>query len=173
MFEKILIANRGEIAVRVVRACREMGITAVAVYSEADRDALHVRLADEAYAIGPAAPRESYLSIEKIVEASKAAGAHAIHPGYGFLSENPLLPEACTAAGIAFIGPGAAAMRLMGNKVAARRAMTMAGVPVVPGTDLLPEDPSAARAEVERVMLEGLGARAPGGGGEITYPGRR
>src|SRR5437867_1918217 len=101
MFRKILIANRGEIAVRVIRACREMGITAVAVYSEADREALHVRLADEAYGIGPAAPGESYLSIERIVEAAKAARAEALHPGYGFLSENPLLPEACEAARIA------------------------------------------------------------------------
>src|SRR5438093_1373071 len=135
VFQKILIANRGEIAVRVIRACREMGITAAVVYSEADRDALHVRLADEAYAIGPPAPRESYLSIEKIVGAAKAAGADAIHPGYGFLSENPLLPEACAAAGIVFIGPGAEALCLMGYKVAARRARTEAGFPLVRGTD--------------------------------------
>src|SRR5437867_5794897 len=148
-----------------------MGITAAVVYSDADRDALHVRLADEAYAIGPPAPRESYLSIEKIVGAAKAAGADAIHPGYGFLSENPLLPEACAAARIVFIGPGAEAMRLMGNKVAARRAMTKAGVSVVPGTEVLPEDPSAARAEVERVMLEALAAGSYGGGRERAEAG--
>src|SRR5215510_6549663 len=100
MFRKILIANRGEIAVRVIRACREMGIQAAAVHSDADRDALHVRLADEAYAIGPAPARESYLSIERILAAAAASGSDALHPGYGFLSENPLLPEACEKAGI-------------------------------------------------------------------------
>ncbi|MGI0150027.1 MAG: biotin carboxylase N-terminal domain-containing protein, partial [Thermoplasmata archaeon] len=137
MFRKILIANRGEIAVRVIRACREMGITAVAVYSEADRDALHVRLADEARAIGPPPPGQSYLSVERILAAAKASGAEAIPPGYGFLSENPLLPEGCEAAGVVFIGPGASAMRLMGNKVLAREAMAAAGVPITPGTGIL------------------------------------
>ena len=169
MFKKILIANRGEIAVRVIRACREMGITAVAVYSEADRDALHVRLADEAYPIGPPPARESYLSIEKIIAVAKKSGAQAIHPGYGFLSENPLLPEACEAAGIVFIGPGAAAMLLMGNKVTARKAMTEAGVPVTPGTDILPEDPANARAIVETVIAEGV-AKASGSAGGDVYP---
>ncbi len=174
MFKKILIANRGEIAVRVIRACREMGITAVAVYSEADRDALHVRLAEEARPIGPPAPAESYLSIPKIIEAAKASGAEAIHPGYGFLSENPLLPEACEKAGIVFIGPGAAAMRLMGNKVTAREAMTAAGVPVTPGTDILPEDPAKARAIVEKVVGEAMAKAATlaGGkkGGKAAHP---
>ena len=134
-FKKLLIANRGEIAVRVIRACREMEIAAVAVYSEADREALHVRLADEAYPIGPPPARESYLSIERILEAAKRSGAEAIHPGYGFLSENPLLPEACEAAGIVFISPGAAAMRLMGNKVSARRArnVSLSSVSTRPG----------------------------------------
>src|SRR5205814_3716352 len=106
-----------------MRACRELGIVSVAVFSEADRAALHVRLADEAYPIGPPPARESYLSIDRILEAARFSGADAIHPGYGFLSENPLLPEACAKAGVVFIGPGAAAMRLMGNKVSARRAM--------------------------------------------------
>jgi acetyl/propionyl-CoA carboxylase alpha subunit len=156
MFRKILIANRGEIAVRVIRACREMGITAVAVYSEADREALHVRLADEAYPIGPPAPGESYLAIPRIIEAAKRAGAEAIHPGYGFLSENPHLPEACAEAGLVFIGPGAAAMRLMGNKVRAREAMVAAGVPVTPGTAILPENAEAARAEVEGAIAEAV-----------------
>jgi len=161
MFRKILIANRGEIAVRVIRACREMDIGSVAVFSEADRDALHVRLADEAYPIGPPAPQESYLSIPRIIEAARLAKAEAIHPGYGFLSENPLFPEACAKAKIVFIGPGAAAMRLMGNKVTARAAMIAAGVPVTPGTEMLPEDPEQARRVVEDAMTghEGAGKR--------------
>ena len=170
MFHKILIANRGEIAVRVVRACREMGITSVAVFSDADRDALHVRLADEAYPIGPPPPQESYLSIPRILEAARLSQAEAIHPGYGFLSENPLLPEACAKAQIVFIGPGAAAMRLMGNKVTARAAMHEAGVPVTPGTEILPEDPAAARKRVEEVMTGAaypvLLKAAAGGGGK-------
>jgi len=166
VFTKLLIANRGEIAVRVIRACREMGIAAVAVYSEADREALHVRLADEAYPIGPPPARESYLSIERILEAAKRSGAEAIHPGYGFLSENPLLPEACEAAGIVFIGPGAAAMRLMGNKVSARQAMIAAGVPVTPGTGLLPENAAEAQAIAERVIAAGIAGASGSGGGE-------
>src|SRR5262245_2031001 len=170
MFRKILIANRGEIAVRVIRACREMGITSVAVFSEADRDALHVRLADEAYPIGPPPPRESYLSIPRIIEAARLSTAEAIHPGYGFLSENPLFPEACAKAGIVFIWPGAAAMRLMGNKVTARAAMIEAGVPVTPGTEILPEDPGQARRRVEEAMIGGaypvLLKAAAGGGGK-------
>src|SRR5947207_8882819 len=115
MFRKILIANRGEIAVRVIRACREIGIQSVAVFSDVDRNALHVRMADEAYAIGPAAARESYLNIEKILGVAKASDADAIHPGYGFLSENAQFAEACARAGIKFIGPTAAAMNMMGS----------------------------------------------------------
>src|SRR5215472_4558510 len=114
-FKKVLVANRGEIAVRVTRTLREMGIGAVAVYSDADRGSLHVRVADEAYPIGPAPAAESYLRVEKIVRVAKQTGCDAIHPGYGFLSENPLLPEACDAAGITFIGPPASAMRQMGS----------------------------------------------------------
>src|SRR6202049_3067511 len=120
MFKKILIANRGEIAVRIARACREMGIPSVAVYSEADRAALHVRMAEEAYPIGPAPSRESYLRIDKIMDVARRAGCDALHPGYGFLAENPELPRACAEAGIAFVGPSAAAMERLGSKTAAR-----------------------------------------------------
>src|SRR5690349_21870609 len=134
MFKKILIANRGEIAVRVIRACHEMGISAVAVYSEVDRASLHVRKADEAYPIGPAAAKESYLNIDKIISVAKQSGADAIHPGYGFLSENAKFARACADAGVKFIGPTAAAMDAMGSKTKARQAMERAGVPFVPGT---------------------------------------
>jgi acetyl-CoA carboxylase biotin carboxylase subunit len=134
MFNKILIANRGEIAVRIERACRDMSISPVAVFSEADRDALHVRLADEAYEIGPAPSVESYLRIERIIDAARACGAEAIHPGYGFLAENADFAEAVTEAGLTFIGPPAEAMRLMGTKTSARRIAVEAGVPIVPGT---------------------------------------
>jgi acetyl-CoA carboxylase biotin carboxylase subunit len=134
MFKKILIANRGEIAVRIERACRDMGIRSVAVYSDVDRASLHVQMADEAYAIGPAPSRESYLVIEKIIDAARRAGADAIHPGYGFLAENPGLPRACEKAGIVFIGPTAAAMEKLGSKTAARNVAREAGVPTVAGT---------------------------------------
>ena len=133
MFKKILIANRGEIAVRVLRACHEMGIAAVVVYSDVDRAALHVRKADEAYPIGPAAASESYLNISKILDVAKRSGADAIHPGYGFLSENAKFAQACADAGVKFIGPTAAAMEAMGSKTRARQAMENAGVPFVPG----------------------------------------
>jgi 3-methylcrotonyl-CoA carboxylase alpha subunit len=133
LFKKLLIANRGEIAVRIIRACREMGIRAVAVYSEADAEAMHVREADEAVLIGPPPPRESYLNGRRIIEAAKAAGAEAIHPGYGFLSENAEFAEAVRAAGLVFVGPTADAIRKMGHKIGARNLMQAAGVPVVPG----------------------------------------
>jgi acetyl-CoA carboxylase biotin carboxylase subunit len=134
MFRKILIANRGEIAVRIARSCREMGITSAAVFSDADRAALHVRLADEAYRIGPAPSRESYLRIDKVMEAARRAGCDALHPGYGFLAENPDLPRACTANNITFIGPSPEAMERLGSKTAARQLAARAGVPMVPGT---------------------------------------
>ncbi len=134
MFKKILVANRGEIAVRIIRACRELSIPSVAVYSDVDRTALHVRKADEAYHIGPAPSAQSYLNIEKILEVAKRAGAEAIHPGYGFLSENAGFAQACADAGVKFIGPTAKAMQLMGSKTAARQAMEKAGVPFVPGS---------------------------------------
>src|SRR5690348_5247169 len=128
MFKKVLIANRGEIAVRIIRACREIGIASVAVFSDVDRAALHVSHADEAYPIGPAAARESYLNIPKIIDVAQRSGADAIHPGYGFLSENARFAHACHEAGIKFIGPPAAAMELMGSKTRARQAMQVAGV---------------------------------------------
>ncbi|MBN1106231.1 MAG: acetyl-CoA carboxylase biotin carboxylase subunit [Deltaproteobacteria bacterium] len=135
MIKKILIANRGEIAVRVMRACREMGITSVAVYSEADKDALFAKYADEAYLIGPPPAVLSYLNIEKVIRLAKESGADAIHPGYGFLAENPKFAAACEQEGIKFIGPSSRVLTLMGDKVTARREMIKAGVPVVPGTD--------------------------------------
>src|SRR5271169_4377921 len=135
MFHKVLIANRGEIAVRIIRTLREMGIRAVAVYSDADRASLHVRMADEAAYVGPSPSAESYLRIDRILEAARAHGAEAIHPGYGFLSENAEFAAACEAAGIVFIGPSAESIRQMGSKTAARRLAISAGVPVVPGTE--------------------------------------
>jgi len=163
-FGTVLIANRGEIAVRVIRACRDLGLRSVAVYSESDRGALHVRLADAAVEIGPASPSESYLNLERIIGAAQEAGADAIHPGYGFLSENPLLAEACLAKGITFIGPPAEAMRAMGDKVRARQRMQEAGVPVVPGTDAI-VDESAALAAAREIGFPVLVKASAGGGG--------
>src|SRR5512135_1566822 len=134
MFKKVLVANRGEIAVRVIRALHEMGITSVAVYSDVDRAALHVRKADAAYHIGPAQASESYLNIPKILDVAGKSGAEAIHPGYGFLSENAKFARACKQAGVKFIGPPAEAMEAMGSKTGARQAMEKAGVPFVPGS---------------------------------------
>jgi len=133
MFTKILIANRGEIACRVIKTARRMGIATVAVYSDADANARHVRLADEAVRIGPAAARESYLRADKILEVARATGAQAVHPGYGFLSENDAFADACAEAGIVFIGPPASAIRAMGSKSAAKALMDKAGVPLTPG----------------------------------------
>jgi acetyl-CoA carboxylase biotin carboxylase subunit len=134
LLRKVLIANRGEIALRVIRACRELGIASVAVYSEADRTALHARLADESWPCGPAPPRESYLDAERLLEIARRSGADAVHPGYGFLSESGDFADACTAAGLVFIGPSGDVIRRMGDKVTARRTMRDAGVPVVPGS---------------------------------------
>ncbi len=164
MFDRILIANRGEIACRIARTCHELGIDVVAVYSEADRDALHVALADQAVCIGPAPASESYLDVDRIVRAAQQTGAQAIHPGYGFLSENPALAEACARAGVTFIGPPAAAMAAMGDKTEARARMRAAGVPVVPGTEALDEESLAQAAE--EVGFPVLLKAAAGGGGK-------
>ena len=134
MFKKILIANRGEIAVRIIRACREMGISTVAVYSDVDRASLHIRKSDEAYHIGPAPAADSYLRIDKILDVAKRSGAEAIHPGYGFLSENARFAQACADAGVKFIGPSPYSMNLMGSKTSARQQMEKADIPFVPGT---------------------------------------
>jgi acetyl-CoA carboxylase biotin carboxylase subunit len=139
-FQRVLIANRGEIAVRIIRACREMGIATVAVYSEADREALHVRLADEAYCIGPVASRDSYLNLTNIMSVATLTDADAIHPGYGFLAENPDFAEICESCGITFIGPSPEAISRMGDKSEAKRTMKEAGVPVIPGSDGLVSD---------------------------------
>ncbi|MFI5273331.1 MAG: acetyl/propionyl/methylcrotonyl-CoA carboxylase subunit alpha [Ktedonobacterales bacterium] len=166
MFESVLIANRGEIAVRVIAACQQMGIRAIAVYSEADRDAAHVRAADEAYAIGPAEARASYLNIARLLAAAKASGAQAIHPGYGFLSENAEFAQACADAGIVFIGPPPDAIRLMGSKTAAKRAVEAAGVPTVPGYAGDAQDARALQREAARIGYPVLLKAAAGGGGK-------
>jgi acetyl-CoA carboxylase biotin carboxylase subunit len=166
MFKKILIANRGEIAVRVIRACHEMGIAAVAVYSDVDRAALHVRKADEAYPIGAAAARESYLNIEKILDVARRSDAEAIHPGYGFLSENAKFARACSDAGVKFIGPTAAAMDAMGSKTKARQAMERAGVPFVPGTSRGLESFEQAEDVAGRIGYPVMLKAAAGGGGK-------
>ena len=164
-FEKILIANRGEIAVRVIRACRELGIRSVAVYSDADRNGLHVRYADEAYRCGPAPARDSYLRQDRIIEIAREAGAKAIHPGYGFLSENAEFAQACADAGIVFIGPRPDTISQMGDKVVARQKMQAAGVPLVPGsTEKLTDDEAIAFAK--EIGLPVMIKATAGGGGK-------
>jgi acetyl-CoA carboxylase biotin carboxylase subunit len=166
MFKKILIANRGEIAVRVIRACHEMGIAAVSVYSDVDRASLHVRKADEAYPIGSAAAAESYLNIPKILDVAKRSGADAIHPGYGFLSENSKFAAACADAGVKFIGPTAAAIEAMGSKTRARQAMERAGVPFVPGTSRGLDSFEDAAEVAARIGYPVMLKAAAGGGGK-------
>jgi len=165
MFKRVLVANRGEIAVRIIRALHELNMEAVAVYSEADKDSLHVEMADYAVCIGPAPAKESYLNFTRILSAAEISGADAIHPGYGFLSENPDFAEMVEASGFVFIGPSAKAMRLMGDKIEARKTMKKVGVPILPGT----EDPVDSVEEVKRVVKEiGLPViikAAAGGGG--------
>jgi len=164
MFEKVLIANRGEIAIRVARTLKEMGIGSIAVYSEIDRDAPHVREADEAFLIGPAVPAESYLNILKIVDTAREAGAEAIHPGYGFLAENADFARACAEAGIVFVGPPAEAIEAMGSKTRAREIMAEAGVPIVPGATAPAKDLDEARQQAEEAGYP-VACKAAGGGG--------
>ncbi len=166
MFKKILIANRGEIAVRVIRACRELGITSVAVYSDVDRSSLHVRNADEAYHIGPAAASESYLNFGKILDVAKRSNADAIHPGYGFLSENAKFAEACKQAGVKFIGPTSAAMEMMGSKTRARQEMEKVGIPFVPGTSRGLESAEQAKQVAAKIGYPVMLKAAAGGGGK-------
>ncbi|HYG67417.1 MAG TPA: biotin carboxylase N-terminal domain-containing protein, partial [Anaeromyxobacteraceae bacterium] len=163
---KVLVANRGEIAVRVMRTCQEMGIATVAVYSDADRGALHVRKADEAVHLGPAPSRESYLVVSKVIAAAKRSGADAIHPGYGFLSENAEFARACKAAGITLVGPPAESMDAMGEKTAARRRMIAAGVPVVPGSEAPIADEGEARRFADGIGYPVMLKAAAGGGGK-------
>src|SRR5437868_8436625 len=165
MFKKILIANRGEIAMRILRACRELGIESVAVFSEVDRKSLHVRLADQAYPIGPAPSRESYLRIDKLIDAAHRTGCDALHPGYGFLAENPALPRACSEAGITFIGPPAEAMEALGSQTAGRRLARRVEVPTVPGTND-PTGKSQALALAQSMGYPVLLKAVAGGGGK-------
>src|SRR3974390_3159448 len=166
MFRKILIANRGEIAVRVLRACRELGIQTVGVFSEVDRSALHVRLADEAYPIGPAASRGGFLRIDKLMAVAKKSGCDALHPGYGFLAENPALPRACAEAGITFIGPSAEAMEAMGSKTAGKQLARRADVPTVPGTSDPIGRPGEAQALAQSMGYPVVLKAVAGGGGK-------
>src|SRR4051812_19182985 len=165
MFSKVLVANRGEIAVRIIRACEELGVPTVAVYSEIDREALHVLRADEAYLLGPGPANESYLVIEKILEVAKESGAEAIHPGYGFLAENAAFAKACEDAGVTFIGPPASAIEAMGSKTAARELMQKAEVPIVPGTTEPVKDVDAARKIIDDSIGYPVAVKAAGGGG--------
>ncbi|MEZ5319586.1 MAG: biotin carboxylase N-terminal domain-containing protein [Vicinamibacterales bacterium] len=166
MIRRLLIANRGEIALRIIRTCRRMGVQTVAVYSDADRDAPHVEAADEAVRLGPAPAAESYLKIDAVIEAARASGADAIHPGYGFLSENAAFARACEAAGIVFVGPSADVIDRMGSKTAAREAVRAGGVPVVPGRTAASQSPAAIREAVEAVGLPALLKAVAGGGGK-------
>ncbi len=166
MFNKVLIANRGEIAVRILRACKELGIHTVAVYSEADREALHVQLADEAYCIGPAIAKHSYLNIANIMSVATSVGAEAIHPGYGFLAENSDFADVCAAVGVKFIGPSVMAIEKMGDKSTAKATMKAAGVPVVPGSDGLLRDVQEALSVAKRIGFPVIIKATAGGGGK-------
>jgi len=166
MFKKVLIANRGEIALRIIRACRELDIQTVAVYSEADRESLHVRFADDDVCIGPAPARESYLKIPRLIAAAEITGADAIHPGYGFLAENAEFAETCAASNITFIGPTASQIRLMGDKATARKTMAEVGVPIVPGTPGPVEDVEEALGFAREIGFPVIIKAAAGGGGK-------
>ena len=166
MFKKILIANRGEIACRIIRACREMGIVSLAVYSEADRAALHVQLADEADCIGPPTAAESYLNMDRIIETARRSGAEAIHPGYGFLAENPEFARRCESAGIVFIGPNSRALELVGDKVRARQTMEKSGIPIIPGMKHVSSDLDEYAAEARKIGYPVMIKASAGGGGK-------
>ena len=165
MFEKVLVANRGEIALRVIRACKELGIRTLAIYSEADVDSLHVQLADESICIGAAPSTESYLKIDRIMSAAEIGDVDAIHPGYGFLAENPHFAEVCESCNIKFIGPSSQAMQAMGDKNAARAAARKAGVPVTPGSDGIVETESDAIKIAKKIGYPVMIKAAAGGGG--------
>jgi pyruvate carboxylase subunit A len=165
MLNKILVANRGEIAIRVMRACREMGIPSIAVYSEADKEALFAKYADEAYCIGPPPATQSYLNIRKLIEVAKESGADAIHPGYGFLAENPKFARSCEEEGKKFFGPSSRVLELMGDKVTARREMVKAGVPVVPGTEECVAEFGQARDIAKEIGYPVIIKPSGGGGG--------
>jgi len=166
LFKTVLIANRGEIALRVIRACHELGVRAVAVYSEADRESLHVRFADAEVCIGPAPARDSYLNIPRLIAAAEVTGAEAIHPGYGFLAENAEFSEICARSGITFIGPTPEQIRAMGDKATARRTMIQHGVPTVPGTPDVVKDPDAALAAAKKIGFPIMIKASAGGGGK-------
>lgn len=166
LFKKVLIANRGEIAVRIIRACRELGIKTTAVYSDVEKDALHVRLADEAVCIGPAHSSKSYLNIPAIISAAEITDAEAIHPGYGFLAENPHFAEACMTSGITFIGPSSENIRLGGDKAKARQIMKRRGIPVVPGSDGPLQDEEAALKIIKKIGVPSILKASAGGGGK-------
>ncbi|MCK4758669.1 MAG: acetyl-CoA carboxylase biotin carboxylase subunit, partial [Candidatus Aminicenantes bacterium] len=166
MFKKILIANRGEIAARIIKACQEMGISTVAVYSEADRESLHVQMADEAFCIGPAPAVESYLDMDGIIRTAHAAGAEAIHPGYGFLAENAEFDRLCEKENIVFIGPNSKALKLVGDKVRSRQTMEKAGVSIIPGMKRIPKDLSEFGSEAKKIGFPVMIKASAGGGGK-------
>jgi acetyl-CoA carboxylase biotin carboxylase subunit len=169
MFKRVLVANRGEIALRIIRACRELGVESVAVYSEADVDSMHVHLADESVCIGPASSKESYLKPDRIIAAAEITGADAIHPGYGFLSENARFAEICASSGIKFIGPSAEVISMMGDKATARATAVANGVPITPGTDIMPDAETAFEA-AKAIGLPVMIKATAGGGGRGMRP---
>jgi acetyl-CoA carboxylase biotin carboxylase subunit len=169
MFKRVLVANRGEIALRIIRACRELDIESIAVYSEADVDSMHVQLADQAVCIGPASSKESYLKMDRIIAAAEITGAEAIHPGYGFLSENARFAEICESAGLTFIGPSAKVISMMGDKATARATAVANGVPVTPGSEIM-SDAETALAEAKRIGLPVMIKATAGGGGRGMRP---
>ena len=166
MFKKILVANRGEIAVRIIKGCREMGIRTVAVYSEVDRASLHVQMADEAVCIGPPPAVESYLNMDRIIQAARETGAEAIHPGYGFLAENPEFARRCEEARIVFIGPNSRALELVGDKVRARQTMEKAGIPIIPGMKSIGQDFAEFEAAARKIGYPVMIKASAGGGGK-------